>query len=314
MSAREVLFLGTASQVPTRARNHNALILLWDDLGILFDPGEGTQRQMTLAGVSASQITHIAITHFHGDHCLGLAGIVQRLSLDEVTHPVEVIYPASGQVYFEHLRHASIFHERATLVPRPVKGAEEQLILRQGEMSLRACPLEHGVDCYGYRLQEDDSRRMLPDLLARAGIRGPAVGELIRKGQLMIEGRTMTLEEVSEPRPGQSFALVMDTRPCAGAETLARGADLLVCESTYLESEAAEAHDHFHMTAAQAARLARDGGVRRLALTHFSRRYAATEPFAQEASAIHNDVVAAEDLVRVPVPSRRLVSVDDPVR
>src|SRR5262245_48945405 len=122
MSTREVVFLGTASQVPTRTRNHNAILLLWDGLGILFDPGEGTQRQMTLAGLSATQVTHIAITHFHGDHCLGLAGIVQRLSLEGAAHPVEVIYPKSGQVFFERLRHASIFYERATLVPRPVEG------------------------------------------------------------------------------------------------------------------------------------------------------------------------------------------------
>ena len=111
MSSREVIFLGTASQVPTRRRNHNALFLAWDDLGILFDPGEGTQRQMTHAGLSATQITHVCVTHFHGDHCLGLAGIVQRLSLDRVPHPVEVIYPRGGQVYFERLRHASIFHD-----------------------------------------------------------------------------------------------------------------------------------------------------------------------------------------------------------
>src|ERR1041385_4101660 len=89
MSIREAVFLGTASQVPTRTRNHNALFLFWDDLGILFDPGEGTQRQMVHAGIAATQITHIAITHFHGDHCLGLAGIIQRLSLDRVERPVE---------------------------------------------------------------------------------------------------------------------------------------------------------------------------------------------------------------------------------
>src|SRR5436190_6652109 len=144
MSARQVVFLGTASQVPTRSRNHNALLLLWDDLGILFDPGEGTQRQMTLAGLSASQITHIAITHFHGDHCLGLAGIIQRLSLDGVAHPVEVIYPASGQVYFERLRRASSFYEVAQLVPRPVKAAEGELVevCRAGKARLFATPLE----------------------------------------------------------------------------------------------------------------------------------------------------------------------------
>jgi ribonuclease Z len=304
MSAREVVFLGTASQVPTRARNHNALFLFWDDLGILFDPGEGTQRQMVHAGVAASQITHIAITHFHGDHCLGLAGLVQRLSLDRVPHPVEVIYPASGQVYFERLRHASIFHDQGNLVPRPVPTGEEVEVGCYGKMRLTACALEHGVDCQGYRLQEDDGRRMIPERLEQAGVRGPAVGELQRRGVVRVGERTVRLEDVSTRRPGQSFALVMDTRPCAGAQRLARGADLLVCEATYLSSEGQDAHDHYHMTAEQAATLAQNAGVRRLALTHFSQRYSDTAPFAREATAIHGDVVVAEDLCRVPVPRR----------
>jgi ribonuclease Z len=307
MSARELIVLGTASQVPTRTRNHNALFLQWDDLGILFDPGEGTQRQMIHAGLAATQITHIALTHFHGDHCLGLAGIVQRLSLDRVPHPVEVFYPQSGQVYFERLRHASIFYDGATIVPRPIGGATDEEIVagRWGKVRLLARPLEHGVECYGYRLQEDDGRRMLPERLAEAGVAGPAVGELVRRGQVTVAGQTVRLEEVSAPRPGQAFAVTMDTRPCEGAMQLARGADLLVCEATYLNSEAQEAHEHYHTTAAQAAELARTAGVCRLVLTHFSQRYTDLEPFAQEAAVIHPDVTAAADLVRVPLPARR---------
>jgi ribonuclease Z len=306
MSTRAITFLGTASQVPTRARNHNALFLAWDDLGILFDPGEGTQRQMTLAGLSATQITHIAITHFHGDHCLGLAGIVQRLSLDRVSHAVEVVYPASGQVFFERLRHASAFYETAQLVPRPVDaraGAEVE-VCRAGPVRLLARALEHGIDCQGYRVQEDDGRRMLPERLERAGVRGPAVRSLLQAGRLEVGGRLVRLDEVSEPRTGQAFALVMDSRPCPGAEALARGADLLVCESTYLSSEGREAHDHFHMTAAQAAGLARAAGARRLALTHFSQRYLTLEGFREEAAALHADVHVADDLAQVAVPPR----------
>jgi ribonuclease Z len=307
MSAREAVILGTASQVPTRTRNHNAVFLFWDDLGILFDPGEGTQRQMTHAGLSSAQVTHVCVTHFHGDHCLGLAGIVQRLSLDRVPHPVEVIYPRGGQVYFERLRHASIFHDAAPVVPRPIGAApgEEVVAGRYGRVRLLARALEHGVECCGYRLQEDDGVRMLPERLEQAGVSGPDVGRLAREGTITLGGRRVSVEEVSERRPGQAFALVMDTRPCAGAEALARGADLLVCEATYLGSEATEAHDHFHMTAAQAAALARDAGVRRLVLTHFSQRYITLEGFAAEASALHGDVVVAEDLTRVPVPRRR---------
>jgi ribonuclease Z len=307
VSSRVVTILGTASQVPTRQRNHNALFLQWDDLGILFDPGEGTQRQMILAGLSSTQITHVAVTHFHGDHCLGLAGIIQRLSLDRVPHPVEVIYPQSGQAFFERLRHASSFFEVATLIPRPVKAppGETVEVARAGKLRLFAHALEHGIDCHGYRLQEDDGRRMVPELLARYGIRGPAVGQLQQQGQLEVAGRMVRLEEVSDSRPGQAFALVMDTRPCPGAIALARGADLLVCEATYQGSEAQEAHDHFHLTAGQAATLARDGSVRRLVLTHFSQRYTELDGFQREASAIHPDVVVADDLTRILVPPRR---------
>ena len=119
---RELVVLGTASQAPTRYRNHNGYFLRWDDDGILFDPGEGTQRQMLLAGVRSSSVTWILITHFHGDHCLGLPGVVQRLSLDAVTQPVELCYPASGQVFVDRLLGAAIFDMRIELRLRPVDG------------------------------------------------------------------------------------------------------------------------------------------------------------------------------------------------
>lgn len=306
MSSRELFVLGTSSQVPTRARSHNSLFLMWDELGILFDPGEGTQRQMIMAGLTASQITHIAITHFHGDHCLGLAGMIQRISLDRVPHAVEVIYPASGQHFFERLRYASAYFDCAKLTPRPINDPSGNAIAvtRAGKFSITARALEHGMDCYGYRLQEDDGVRMLPEKLAKAGVKGAQVGELMKRGSIAIGDRTVQLAEVSEARPGQAFAITMDTRPCAGAAALAQGVDLLVSESTYLSSEAQEAHDHFHMTAAGAARMARDAGARRLVLTHFSQRYTQLEPFAVEAGAIHPDVRVCDDLARVPVPKR----------
>ena len=120
MSHRELVVLGTASQAPTRRRNHNGYFLRWDDEGLLFDPGEGTQRQMLFAGVTASQVTSICITHFHGDHCLGLPGVLQRMSLDQVPHVVEICYPAESQEVFGRLRHASLFRDRLQLRERPV--------------------------------------------------------------------------------------------------------------------------------------------------------------------------------------------------
>lgn len=294
--------LGTSSQVPTRYRNHNGYLLRWDDEGLLFDPGEGTQRQMIYADVTATSITRVLITHFHGDHCLGFAGITQRLSLDRVPHPVHVYFPASGMVYYDRLRRASIFHNMVELVPHPIK--EDGIIHEDDKLTIEARRLDHGVDCFGYRLKEKDKRTMLPEKLAAAGIRGPMIGQLQKKGSVEVDGKSYTLDDFSLPRLGQGMAFVMDSRPCAAAVELARGVDLFVCESTYLATESVEAHDHGHMTASDAARIARDAGVRRLILTHFSQRYQSTEPFVQEARAIFPDSIAARDAKRYDVPKR----------
>lgn len=312
MPAREITFLGTASQVPTRHRNHNGIFVRWDTLGILIDPGEGTQRQLLLAGIAATQITHILITHFHGDHCLGLAALSQRISLDRVPHPVEVIYPASGQVFFERLRYASIYKEQATLVPRPLQLLPESptgpLLATEipgARVRIWARPLHHRVECFGYRIEEADSVRMLPDKLAELGVRGASIKKLQTDGQLQLGERLIQLAEVSQPRPGQKLAVVMDTRPCATAVQLAQGVDVLISEATFTSEHAQEAHDYAHMTAEQAAQLAVQAQARQLVLTHFSQRYPSTAGHVAEAAAIFPQVVAAEDFARVPVPPRQ---------
>ncbi|MGW1060911.1 ribonuclease Z [Micromonospora rubida] len=307
MSMRELVVLGTASQAPTRQRNHNGYVLRWDDEVILFDPGEGSQRQLLHTGVTATDLTRICVTHFHGDHCLGLPGTIQRLSLDRVPRPVAVHFPAGGAEYFDRLRHASSFHETAELVVEPVTADGQRFALRAGTLEARR--LRHPIETYGYRLVEPDGCRMLPERLAAYGIAGPAVGELLRVGHLDVGGRRVTRDEVSVTRPGQRFAFVMDTGLCDGVYALAEHADLLVIESTFLASEAALAAEVGHLTAGQAARVAAESGVRTLVLTHFSQRYADARRFADEAREhFAGELVIAEDLMTVPVPPRRVAS------
>ncbi|MDH2416673.1 ribonuclease Z [Nocardioides sp. CER19] len=303
MADRELVVLGTASQVPTRTRAHQGTVLRWGDEVVLFDPGEGTQRQLTLAGIPASRITRICITHLHGDHCLGLPGVLQRMALDGLTHPVDLYYPASGQEYVDRLRHASVAFTAPDVREHPV--AADGPVDDWGTLSLHARALDHRVDTYGWRLQEPDGRRMLPDRLAEAGVSGPMVGELQRSGSLDIDGRRVRLEEVSEPRPGQSVAFVMDTRRCDAAVELARGVDLLVCESTYVSGEEELADQYAHLTAAQAAAIATEAGVRRLVLTHYSGRHSDESVFELDAGRFFDDVHAARDLDRFAVPGRR---------
>ncbi|MBA2806084.1 ribonuclease Z [Streptomyces sp. KM273126] len=301
MSVRELVVLGTASQVPTRHRNHNGYVLRWDGEGILFDPGEGTQRQMLRAGVAAHDLHRICVTHFHGDHSLGLAGVIQRINLDRVPHDVTAHYPRSGQRFFDRLRYATAYRETVQLVQAPV--AEDGVLADTSSYRLEARRLSHPVESFGYRLVEPDGRRMLPERLAAHGIKGPDVGRIQREGAL----GGVSLGDVSEVRRGQRFAFVMDTRLCEGVYALADGCDMLVIESTFLDEEAELADEYGHLTAGQAAGVARDAGVRHLVLTHFSQRYTEPDEFERQARAAgyEGELTVAHDLLRVPVPKRR---------
>lgn len=304
MANRELTVLGTASQAPTRQRNHNGYFLRWDGEGFLFDPGEGTQRQMLLAGVPHSALTHIFITHFHGDHCLGLPGVIQRLSLDRVDHPVHVYFPASGLGYFERLRGAAVFDDVADLRLHPVE--EPGTVGEASGLRIVAGKLRHRTDAFGWRLEEPAGVRMLPERLAALGVVGPEVGRLAREGSILAgDGRVVGLPEVSAERPGQRFAFVMDTAACEGAEALAEGADLLVTESTFLVAEQERATAWGHLTAREAAQIAAGAGARRLVLTHFSQRHPDATVYLEEAGPIFAETVAAEDLMTIPVPPRR---------
>jgi ribonuclease Z len=293
---REFVVLGTASQVPTRTRNHNGYVLRWDGEGLLFDPGEGTQRQMIHAGVSASQITRICLTHVHGDHCFGLPGVLSRMALDGVSHPVHLHYPASGEDVVRALVSVSTPGIDLRLYPHGGGGA-----IASG---LEVQPLKHRIETYGYRLKEPDGRRLLPDRLAAAGIQGAEVGRLQREGAF----GGVRLVDVSVPRPGQGFAFVMDTAPCRGAEELADGVDLLVAESTFSDDDGGLATQYSHLTAGQAGELAGGAAVGTLILTHFSSRYGDDVTLLEgqaRGRAGSSAVIAAKDLDRIAFPKRR---------
>jgi ribonuclease Z len=297
--------------VPTKARNHNGYLLRWDGHGVLFDPGEGTQRQMSRAGVSAHDVTWICVTHFHGDHCLGVPGIVQRIARDGVEHTVDAAFPASGAQYWARLRHAAAFRDTDVIRERPVSGERMPLDTGAAPFTLVAQRLSHPVEAYGYRLEEPDGRTMLPAELAARGIRGPMIRRLQEEGRITApDGRTVTLDECSVPRPGQKVAFIMDTRLCDGVHELAGRVDMLVIESTFLDRDADLAAEYGHLTAGQAGAVAAGAGVRHLVLTHFSERYPAEDEhrYVDEASAAFGGAVTlVRDLDRIPMPPRRLI-------
>ena len=299
--ARELTVLGTAGQSPTRERSQSSYVLRWNDELIVFDPGEGTQRQLLHAEVHTARITRVCITHLHGDHCLGLAGMVQRRRLLGARRPLVIHHGSWATEGIERLLHGNEIDFDLGVELRPHEPGTTE---RVDGFDLTALALDHTTDTVGWRLEDLPARHMLPDRLEALGVRGFDIGRLAEEGSVDTGKRTVTLDEVSEVRPGvHSFAFVMDTRWCDNALRLAEGVDLLVCEATYLDVDRELAAAHGHLTAAEAARLAVEAGARRLVLSHYSERYTDLAPFRAEAEAIHPDVVVAEDLTVVPVPA-----------
>lgn len=294
---RELVVLGTASQVPTRDRNHNGYLLRWDGWGpqdgLLFDPGEGTQRQLTHAGVSSSSVTRICLTHVHGDHCLGLPGVLSRMVLDGVEHPVHLHYPRSGDDVVRALVGLATPGLDLRLTPHDEDGPVAD--------GLEVARLRHRIDAFGYRVVEPDGWAVDPDRARAAGVAGPRIGEVLRG-----TGR-VPVADIASPRPGQRFAIVMDTARCAGAEALAERADLLLAESTFADEHADLAEAYLHLTAGQAGTLARAGGARHLVLTHFSARYRDLTPLLDQARATagSTEALLAHDLDHIALPPRR---------
>lgn len=295
---RDIVILGCSSQQHTRTRNQGAYLVRWNEEGLLFDPGEGTQRQFIFANVAPTYVTRIFISHFHGDHCLGLGSMLMRLNLDKVPHPIHCYYPASGQMYFERLRYGTIYHQTIQIVEHPVH--KEGLVDEDEHFRIEARFLEHGVDNLGWRITEPDVRKFDKQKLEAHGVFGPMVRELEKHGELQIDGKQVRLDDVSQVRPGDVIAVAIDTLPCQAVVDLARDATLLLCESTYLETHRDLAKKHSHLTALQAAEMAKKAGAKLLVLTHFSARYQDLDAFRQEAGAVFPNTLIAEDFKIFP--------------
>lgn len=293
MSCRELIILGCSSQQPTRTRNQGAYLLRWNGEGLLFDPGEGTQRQFIFANVSPTVVNRIFISHFHGDHCLGLGSMLMRLNLDKVTHPIHCYYPASGKKYFDRLRYSTIYHETIQVIEHPI--SQEGIVEDFGSFRIETRKLNHLVDTLGWRITEPDTLKFNPDKIKKFNLKGPIMRNLIRDKKITHQGQQIHINDVSYVRHGDSVAIIADSLPCSSIVELAKNSRLMLCESTYLEEHKHLAKNHYHMTAKQAASLAHAAQAQQLILTHFSARYTNLQCFENEARSVFPNAFAAEE-------------------
>lgn len=296
MSDRDIIILGSSAQQPTRNRNHGAYLVRWNEEGLLFDPGEGTQRQFIFADVAPPCINRIFVSHFHGDHCLGLGSMLMRLNLDKVTHPIHCYYPKASQKNFEYLRYGCIYHQTIDIIEHPID--KEGIVDDTDKFIIEAEFLSHGVESIGWRITEKDRVKFDKEKLEKEKIFGSDVKVLHQNGQIKIDNKIVKLEEVSWVRKGDSIAVILDSKFCDNAIHLAKDAKVVICESTFLEEEKELARKYMHMTAKEAATVAKKANAKLLILTHFSARYTNLALFEEEAKEVFENTFIAEDLKR----------------
>ena len=301
----DVVFLGTSGSMPTPKRALPATLVRRGGERLLFDCGEGTQRQLLRSDVGLVELEEIFLTHFHADHYLGLPGMLKTFALRGREVPLTVYGPRGLDDLLGSLRR--IFG-RLTYSVSPVE-LEPGEELARGDYRIEAFAVDHGVTAVGYALVEDERPgRFDVEVADRLGVPAGRERGILQGGEAvtLADGRVVTPEEVlGAPRAGRKIVLTGDTAPSASVVEAAAGADVLVHEATFLADERARARETSHSTAGEAALVGQEAGVTLLALTHVSTRYFGHQVVDEAAQVFPGTVVPRDfDVVTIPFPER----------
>ncbi len=294
-----IVFLGTSQAIPTARRNHVAMLLSYKDETLLIDCGEGTQRQFRKAKLNPCKISRVLITHWHGDHVLGLPGLLQTLALNSYSKTLQVYGPRNTKRFLPLIQNMFVFQDKIKINTEEINGK----FLDTKDFYIEAFPLKHGIPCNAYSFIEKDKVRLDKKKLEKLGLpSSPLIGELQKGKDIKFNGKTIKSKDLTYKEKGKKITIILDTELTDNCYRAAENADLLIAEATYNQEDSELAKENMHLTASQAAEIAKKAKVKKLILTHISQRYQSNEKILlDEARKIFKNTELAEDLMKIEV-------------
>ena len=301
----EIAFLGTSSMFPTQTKSQSAVYVRVNDQNILIDCGEGTQRQMRTLGKSLMKVDRVFITHWHGDHSIGLAGVIQSMAANKRNEELEIYGPVGTADSIKHLVKAFKFDMRYKIVVKEIKTVEGkiQIIFENDDMKIEAMGVHHIIPCVAYAVIEKGKRKINTDYTKKFGLeKDPILGKLQSGKTITYNGHKITPKEGTYLMPGKKFTYILDTEYFDGLKKFAKDSDVLVCDATFGEDLKELSHDYAHMASSESATLAKSANVKKLILTHLSQRYENNEePVLLSAKKIFAQTELAKDFMKIEI-------------
>ncbi len=295
----EFIFLGTTAAVPTVSRGHSSIALKYLDEVILWDCGEGTQRQLITSKTSYMRIDKIFITHFHGDHLLGLPGLIQTLSFSNREAPLHVFGPRGMKDILGYILELGEYDLGFDVIPHEISDGFE---LKENKYRIRCIKVSHSIPTYGLIFEEVKGREFLLEKAKKLGLKpGPAYSKLQRGESVIVDGKEITPDQVlGDFKKGIKLVYSSDTTPCSSVKENCRDA-ILIHDATFDATMQEKAVLARHSTALNAANVAKEGGAARLFLTHISPRYKDPKILNDQAREVFKNTEVAKDLMKVVI-------------
>jgi ribonuclease Z len=296
----KVVILGTAGMCPTKERNVSASLVWYDGEGILFDCGEGTQRQMLHADMNRNCVTKICISHWHADHVAGILPYIQTLADRTRTVILDVYGPKETKKRLDMLLQATYFDNSITIRVHEFDCPKKTIVCETPKYYIEAINCDHSVPTLAYNFVEKDRRRIQTKAIEKLGIQhGPLLAEFTQGKDVVINKKTIKAQDVTYVVHGKKISIILDTALTPALIDFATNATLLVCEATFDATNEEKASDYKHLTSTQAAQLASMANVEKLVLTHISQRYKTTTELLEHAKMVFENTSVAHDLLQI---------------